>query len=206
MATILLFRHGQTHWNAVKRIQGWTDSASPLTLAGIEQARVYGQAVRTLIGKDREWRVIASPLARCAQTTAILCETAGLDFHAVTFDDRLREVGTGIYTGWLRPDLEIRHPELMDGTGSATWYFRCPEGETHADLSRRIAAWLEERRPEEKLVVVSHGVSSKVLRGLYAGLDQETVLGEDAPQDALFLLRAGTCTRLACAGVTEALS
>jgi probable phosphoglycerate mutase len=206
MATILLLRHGQTHWNKIKRIQGVTDAASPLTLTGLDQARAYGQAIRTLIGTDPSWRVVASPLARCVQTTAILCETAGLDFHATTYDDRLREVDTGIYTGWLRPELAERHPELMSTGGTATWYFRCPGGDTYADMAARIGTWLAERAAEEKLVVVSHGVASKVLRGLYAGLDPDVVLAEDAPQNALFLLKDGTCTRLPCDGVTAPLA
>ncbi|MDA8232399.1 MAG: histidine phosphatase family protein [Magnetospirillum sp.] len=199
MPTIILFRHGQTHWNRVKRIQGHTDAASPLTLKGVEQAKSYGAAVRSLIGNEAGWRVLSSPLARCVQTAAVLCETAGLPFHEIEYDPRLIEVGTGVFTGLLKSELDERHPELMSGTGRETWFFRCPGGETLDDMARRIADWLAARHAGEKLVVVTHGVAGKVLRALYAGGDPETGITEDSPQDAFFVLAGGSVRRMACA-------
>ena len=65
-------------------------------------------------------------------------------------------------------------------------------------MARRIGAWLSEWTEDDKLVVVSHGIAGKVLRALYANLDAETLLAEDSPQNALFLLRDGRATRVAC--------
>jgi probable phosphoglycerate mutase len=201
MPTILLLRHGETHWNRLHRIQGHVDAPTPLTLRGVAQAKAYGATVRRLMGDSRGWRVVSSPLARCVQTTGVLCETAGLEFDDVVLDDRLKEVGTGSFSGWYKPDLKRRHPELMTGSGLASWYFRCPGGETWHDLERRLGAWLGECRPGDKLVVVTHGVAGKVLRGLYGGLAPAAVLAEDAPQDALFVLAGGTVERVACTPV-----
>ena len=198
MATILLFRHGETHWNRLRRVQGQADTVSPLTLKGIAQARAFGEAARGLIGDGAGWQVVSSPLARCTQTTAILCEVAGLAFAEATFDPRLKEVDTGAFSGLLKSDLRRLHPELMAGTGLNSFFFRCPGGETWDDMARRIGSWLAETRPHQRLVVVSHGVAGKVLRALYGGLDPETLLAEDSPQDALFLLRNGTIDRVAC--------
>ena len=198
MPTILLFRHGETHWNRLRRVQGQSDTVSPLTLKGIDQARAYGETVRRLIGDEFGWRVVSSPLARCTQTAAILCEIAGLPFAEATFDDRLKEVDTGAFSGLLKSDLQRQHPELMAGTGLASFFFRCPGGETWDDMARRIGAWLSEWTEDDKLVVVSHGIAGKVLRALYANLDAETLLAEDSPQNALFLLRDGRATRVAC--------
>ncbi len=198
MPTILLLRHGETQWNRLRRIQGHVDAPAPLTLKGVDQAKAYGATLRRLMGDGRGWQVMSSPLARCVQTTGVLCETAGLEFDDVVLDDRLKEVGTGSFSGWYKADLERRHPELMTGNGMAAWYFRCPGGETWHDLERRLGDWLDQRRPGDKVVVVSHGVAGKVLRGLYAGIAPAMVLAEDAPQDALFMLKDGTVERVAC--------
>jgi len=198
MPTILLFRHGETHWNRLRRVQGQADTVSPLTLKGIAQARAYGETARRLIGDQPGWRVVSSPLARCTQTAAILCETAGLSFADVAFDDRLKEVNTGEFSGLLKADLKRLYPELMAGTGLDSFFFRCPGGETWDDMAARIGDWLAELRPGEKVLVVSHGVAGKVMRGLFGNLDPESLLAEDSPQDALFRLKGGTVTRVAC--------
>lgn len=194
MPTIILVRHGETHWNREKRLQGHADS--PLTLKGIAQAQAYGRTIAPLV--DAGWRVVSSPLGRCRQTAAILCETAGLDFGTAVFDDRLKEVGTGTFSGRLRADMEAGHPEMFAGSGLDAWYFRCPGGETHADMSTRLSLWLAEQRAGDMLVVVSHGVAGKMLRGLYAGLDPARALGADSPQDAVYRLAAGSVERMAC--------
>ncbi len=199
MPTIVLLRHGEIQWNRLRLIQGHVDAPTPLTLKGVEQAKAYGATLRHLMGDADDWQVVSSPLARCVQTTGVLCETAGLEFDDVVFDDRLKEVDTGSFSGWYKPDLERRHPELMTGSGLAAWYFRCPGGETWHDLERRLGDWLDERRPGDKVVVVSHGVAGKVLRGLYGGLAPAAVLAEEAPQDALFVLADGTVRRVSCA-------
>ncbi len=198
MPTILLMRHGETQWNRIRRIQGHVDAPSPLTLKGVDQARTYGATLRRLMGDPREWQVFTSPLARCVQTTGVVCETAGLDFADVVLDERLKEVGTGSFSGWLKPDLERRHPELMTGHGLAAWYFRCPGGETWADMAERIGAWLADRKPGDRVVAVTHGIAGKVMRALYSGRPPAEVLAEDSPQDAVFVLRDGAVDRVPC--------
>lgn len=198
MPTIILVRHGETHWNRQKRIQGHGDS--PLTLKGIAQAQAYGRTIATLLGAgltgdDAGWRVVTSPLPRCVQTTAILCETAGLDFARVEQDARLKEVHTGIHSGRLK--AELTEAEL-EGAGTNAWYFRCDGGETHAHLSARLAAWLADRQPGEKVIAISHSVAGRVLRGLHAGMDANQALLADSPQDSVFLLSGGSVERIAC--------
>lgn len=194
--TIILLRHGETHWNREGRIQGEGDS--PLTLKGIAQARAYGERLKGLVGDGAGWALVSSPMPRCLQTAAILCEVAGLDFTRLTQDERLREIRTGEFSGLLKEDIRRRHPELMAAQGLASWMFNCPGGETHGDISARLSSWLAERKAGEKLIAVAHGVSGKILRGLYAGLAPEQALTEDSPQDALFLLAGGTVERVEC--------
>jgi probable phosphoglycerate mutase len=192
--TIILFRHGETLWNREGRVQGHGDS--PLTPKGAAQARAYGRALRRTIGDGHGWRVVSSPLGRCAQTTGILCEVAGLDFRTVTFDDRLREVHTGRWSGLPKAELSALHPELMAGEGLDHWVFRCPGGETHCQVSERLSQWLGDLSPGDKVVAVSHGMAGKVLRGLYLKDDPHAALLGDSPQDAFFRMAEGRIERI----------
>ncbi len=192
MPTIILVRHGETVSNSEGRVQGWHDS--PLTSKGIAQAFRYGLCLRGLIAGE-DWRVISSPLGRCAETTGILCEAAGLDASRVTYDHRLKEVNTGSLSGLLKSDLP---PQLLEGRGLDHWVFKSPDGEAHAAISARLAEFLAGLRAGEKLIVVSHGVAGRILRGLYLGRDPVEALKGDSPQDAVFVLRAGTIQRVEC--------
>jgi broad specificity phosphatase PhoE len=199
MATILLFRHGESQWNRSNRIQGQTDAASPLTLNGVQQARDYGRALIELLGADiGQWTIIGSPLARCVQTISVMCDQAQLDFDQVVFDDRLKEICCGDYAGKLRSEVEVIDPTLFKGKLENSWYFRCPNGETLEQISHRLKKWLNDRQQTEKLIVVTHGVASKVLRGLYGEGKMAQALAEDSPQNAYFVLTDGRIDRRNC--------
>ncbi|MCR6633207.1 MAG: histidine phosphatase family protein [Magnetospirillum sp.] len=193
MPTILLVRHGETHWNRQKRIQGHGDS--PLTLKGIEQAKAYGRTMAGLIGDPAQWRLVSSPLPRCVQTAAILSEVVGLDFAGIELDARLKEISTGHWSGRLKAEMQ---PEELSGEGVNSWFFRCPGGETYEHLATRLSSWLADRRPGEKLVVISHGIAGRVLRGLHAGLEGDRALAGDSPQNAVFRLQPGLTERFEC--------
>ena len=45
-------------------------------------------------------------------------------------------------------------------------------------------------------IAVTHGLASRILRGLYTGLDREMALSLPVPQDGLFQLAGGMATYL----------
>ncbi|MFN9927752.1 MAG: hypothetical protein ACK53I_12530 [Phenylobacterium sp.] len=67
-------------------------------------------------------------------------------------------------------------------------------------VEARVASWLEDLPPEpwRRVIAVSHGVSGRVLRGLYADLSPGETRGQDAPQDAVFRLQNGQIDRFNC--------
>ena len=160
-----------------------------------DQARAYGRVLPPLLGAHT-WRLVSSPLARCMQTMAILCETAGLDFAAVSHDAHLKEVSTGSYSGRLKAEFP---PGELGGRGRQAWFFRCPGGESHDHLRARLTAWLTSLDGDGHVIAVSHGVAGRVLRGLYAGWDPDFALEQDSPQNALFVLHDGRVDRHECA-------
>ncbi|ROQ07602.1 putative phosphoglycerate mutase [Curtobacterium sp. PhB172] len=73
MTTLLyLVRHGETDWNAQRRIQGSTDI--PLNDTGRRQAAEAAE----LLARRQFDAVVASPLSRAAETGAIIADRLGL--------------------------------------------------------------------------------------------------------------------------------
>ena len=106
------------------------------------------------------------------------------------FDDRLREISLGSWDGLDRREIMARAPSLFEGEGYWEWYFQTPDGETYDGFAGRIASWLAEPR-DGPLIVVAHGVVTRVLRGLYAGLPRGEALSLAVPQDRIFRLADG---------------
>ena len=72
-----------------------------------------------------------------------------------------------------------------------------PGGETHLELRARSAAVLSEIAASAiRTVVVGHGVSGAVVRGLNLGLDARAMFVLEKPQDAFFRLLAGREERI----------
>ena len=83
----MLWRHGQTVWNAERRFQGQSDIA----LDDVGQAQAERAA--RLLAALRPDLIVSSDLSRAAQTAAPLSRLTGL---AVTLDKDLRERSGGV--------------------------------------------------------------------------------------------------------------
>jgi len=188
---IYLLRHGQTEFNRELRFQGHLDL--PLTELGVAQAGAMGRRLAALIPKPRDWRIIASPLGR-AQTTARIVAEA-LNVPEIETDPRLIEITVGRWDGRLRSEVE---QEAGPSFNSSGWSFSSPDGESFDSTAARTSAWLDSLPPEgeRRIIAVSHGVTTRVLRGVYAGLSREETLTQTVPQDAFFRLQDRQITRI----------
>lgn len=191
---ILLVRHGETEFNRERRLQGHVDS--PLTDLGIRQAEAVARLLEDLIDRDAQtgWRLVSSPLGRARRTAEIIDTRLGL---GVQLDPQLMEMSWGERDGRLRSELDQLFPDTFGRSG---WAFDAPGGESLDTVSGRLSSWLQELEPEpeRRIIAVSHGVSGRVLRGLYAGLPHETMGAQDVPQDAVFRLQNGQIDRFDC--------
>jgi broad specificity phosphatase PhoE len=195
---IYLCRHGQTEWNRERRLQGQTEA--DLTPLGRLQAAAMADLLHDLIAREpADWRIVASPLRRARDTAQVIATRLGL---ALEFDDRLMELTVGQWEGRLYADVHRENPEAFK---SPEWFFTAPGGETYEQIMARVSEWLAEQaaEPERRLIVVSHGIAGRLLRGAYAGLSREDTLAQDVPQDALYRLSAGQIDRLDCEPVEE---
>lgn len=188
-AQIYLLRHGETEWNAAGRFQGHLDS--PLTARGVKQAQAAGRRLAALAVAPGAF--FASPLGR-ARHTAEVVRSLG-DYPTIRWDSRLAEVSLGCWDGLTPVDIDAEWPRALDGASPFDWYFRSPDGESHDEAAARVAEWLAE--VEGVVVAVTHGLLSRIIRGLYLGLPREHALELPVGQDGIWLLSEGEVTSLA---------
>lgn len=191
---IYLLRHGETEFNTQGRYQGQLDS--PLTELGREQVQQNARMLKTFIGHAHEWKIISSPLGRAVESTEILCETIGYDKNKVEFDQRLTEVAVGQWAGLKMSDIQQTWPDLLTNTDAFNWYFNAPDGESYEAVVSRLSSWHKEIQHHPKVIVVSHGLTGRILRGIYARLHKEDALKLEVTQDVFFKLANQKVTRI----------
>jgi len=183
---IYLLRHGETIFNTQGRYQGELDSS--LTAEGIEQVKNISRLVKLVIPDIEEYEIISSPLGRALQSTKIICETIGYNWERVTIDDRLREVSVGAWAGLTRKEIEDSWPDLMKNTDIYNWYFHSPDGESYESVVERVSDWLDSMKNKEKVIAVSHGLTGRVVRGVYKSLEKDLALRLEVSQNTFFQL------------------
>lgn len=169
---IILIRHGETAWNAERRLQGHIDIA--LNLEGERQAAALAGA----LAGERFAAVVSSDLQRAHQTALAV---AGVHGIAVKTDPALRERCYGAFEGLLYAEIEERYPAQF-----AAWQARdvdstVPDGERRAETFRQfyqrsidgILAWAG-RHPGGALAVVAHGGVLECAYRAALGLSLET--------------------------------
>jgi probable phosphoglycerate mutase len=189
---LYLLRHGETEFNLEGRLQGQQDS--PLTARGRAQARAHGALLKTLISEPESWRVVASPLGRALHTARLACAAFGLPEAAIETDPRLKEIAYGDWEGLTYDQIEASDPDNWAARERDRWGYAAPGGESYAMLALRAGAFLGE--PRGNTIVVSHGGTGRVLRGLYGRLAPPEIKTLEQPQDAIHRLAQGTVTRI----------
>ncbi|MFO1161925.1 MAG: histidine phosphatase family protein [Reyranellaceae bacterium] len=198
IAPLYMLRHGETAWNTERRMQGLRDS--DLTERGRLQAQAMGRALkRELDATEGPTIFLRSPLGRARETAEIIGGEIGLDPALWRDDPRLVELGYGDWEGLSWKEIEVTHPTALADWRADPHGYCPPGGETHTELRTRSAAMLTEVASSNlRTVIVGHGVSGAVLRGLNLGLDAKAMFVLEKPQDAFFRLLAGREERIVC--------
>ena len=149
---LLLARHGETVWNAIRRFQGGADV--PLSDRGREQAAALGRA----LGGYRVTAAYVSPLRRALETADIAL--AGTAVPRVPLEE-LRELSLGEWEGCTTTEIRER-----EGDPYAAWLrapLDCPPpgGESLAEVCRRVRTAIDRiaaAHPNgDDVLVVAHG-------------------------------------------------
>ena len=169
MTRILLARHGETEWNALGRIQGWTES--PLNELGRTQAESLG----TRLSAFPLAAIYSSDLSRAMDTAEAAAMRQGLDVQPMP---QLREKNFGRWEGLTAEDVARDYPDDWRRYHvMREWDASIPGGEAWADVQARILAALNQvlaahPAPEDTVLLVGHGGSLRlvILEALNAAL------------------------------------
>ncbi|HCM0973298.1 TPA: histidine phosphatase family protein [Vibrio parahaemolyticus] len=194
---IFVLRHGETEFNADKKLQGHCNSS--LTSKGSDQARRVGTTLKQYV-ENRPFRVYSSTLGRALQTSQIVCEELNYSYENLNKEPRLKEFSLGEWEQRTIPSLVQEIPNLL---AQNDWYLQAPNCETYESVRERLSSWLSDVAHDEDIVVVSHGLTGIVLRGLLLGMDYTQVWQQDLPQDAFFIIEDGRITRVNCVDTVE---
>ena len=181
---IWFLRHGETEWNAERRIQGQLESR--LTERGEDHARQQAKIIAPIL--ETHPPCFVSPLGRAQQTAQILSDTMPF----VT-DPRLAEAHAGDWQGRRLDDLQQEHPDLANHN-FLDLYLSAPNGERFDGFRARIETFLQHLSAPS--VVVAHGLLGQVLRGVTMGLDREQMGQLSNEQGCVYVLENGTETVL----------
>lgn len=197
-APLYMLRHGETAWNTERRMQGTRNS--DLTERGRSQALAMGRTLRAELAREPGPTIfLRSPLGRARETSEIVGRELGLVSADWRDDSRLAELAYGEWEGFSWKEIEVTHPTALADWRADPHGYCPPGGETHYALRQRSLAVLTEIAASGiRTVVVGHGVSGAVVRGLNLGLDARAMFVLEKPQDAFFRLLAGSEERISC--------
>lgn len=185
-----LLRHGQTEWNIASRLQGKLDS--PLTEIGRGQALRQRQLLRPILNETPDIQVFCSPQGRALKTAKIALENQSKTLRS---EPRLREISAGSWDGTHLEDIERTHGHLFEQARNAfELMFLAPDGEGERSVLDRCSAFLSERT--EPAILVTHGATLCVLRGLLRGLAFEDTLDLGHEQGCIYKIEKGIETIL----------
>lgn len=186
LTKLVLWRHGETDYNAAQRMQGQLDSQ--LTAVGLGQAR----RATPWLAELKPDVLVTSDLSRAGDTAAVLAAETGLPLR---IDKRLRETHLGAWQGLTHTEVEALRPG-----GVRTWredpLWAPPGGETRVEVAARAAQVVTELdgAGHSSAVLCTHGGLIAGLTPLLLGLPVSgwTVFGGISNCHWTVLVRRGT--------------
>lgn len=148
---LCLIRHGETDWNAERRLQGHIDI--PLNPTGVAQAAA---AAATLPGGTFA-ACYSSDLIRALHTAQAACGALGIEPRVT---DALRERHYGHFQGLTYQEAASRHADDYARFEARDPDFAFAGGESLRGFATRITNCLTEivaRHPGETVLIVTHG-------------------------------------------------
>lgn len=148
-----LVRHGETDWNAARRLQGHTDI--DLNTRGLAQAKQMARALKRI---NLQFDILyTSDLQRAVKTAKAIEEL--FETSAIR-NTTLRERHLGALQGLTTDEAPVREPDLWKSHLSRNITENLLNGESIQQFAERIRAALEQIRVNHSgktILLVSHG-------------------------------------------------
>ncbi len=155
--TLYIYRHGQTAFNALGRVQGRGVNEG-LNDLGRKQANAFFEYYKNE-GFDL---LVCSALRRTAQTIAPFVQL-GIPLFA---DEGFDEISWGIYEGQdFRNDFQEAYDSLLTAWSSGDYTAKAPKGESPSEVEnrQRKAMDLLIETDAQKILICMHGRAMRIL-------------------------------------------
>ncbi len=177
---ICLVRHGETAWNAERRIQGQFDV--PLSTTGRAQARAAANA----LAREDFSAIYSSDLARALHTAEASAHLLKLPIQK---EVALRERHFGVLQTLTYAEFERRHPNAYARFLAREEAFALPDGgESLRQFADRVNRCLDEivaAHPDGQVLVVTHGGVLDILHRRASGQPLSAPRDFEIPNAAL---------------------
>lgn len=164
---LILLRHGETTYNATRRMQGQLDTE--LSERGLAQAHAAAEELRDA----GITKIVSSDLQRAHATAQVVGNDLGLE---VGVDKRLRETNLGTWQGLTHDEVDNAHSGARaHWRNNAHW--APPEGESRVDVAARAREAVDElmrsyaQWEDSTVLVVAHGGTISALTSSLLGLE-----------------------------------
>ncbi|KKT81487.1 MAG: hypothetical protein A3B07_01100 [Candidatus Yonathbacteria bacterium RIFCSPLOWO2_01_FULL_43_27] len=135
--TYLVMRHGEAESNVQGIVSSKLATNAPFGLTS-NGVKAVTETSEQLAKKPVEL-IFSSPFLRTKQTAELVAKTIGYDADKIIFDERLKEIDTGVFDG---KSIDVYHEHFSSLEEKIT---KRPEGgENLLDVKRRTMAFLEE--------------------------------------------------------------
>jgi broad specificity phosphatase PhoE len=192
---LYFIRHGETDWNAERRLQGQLDI--PLNDLGRRQSVRCGDILRGLFAAGGrtadDFAFMSSPLLRARATMEIVRAGLGLVPRDYATDARLAEMSFGRWEGLTYQEITALDRAVLANRERDKWNFRPPDGESYAQLLSRVRNW--HAGVTGDAVVAAHGGVARALMVVFGiRTPAEAPLG-DIAQGVVYEFAPGVMNR-----------
>ena len=194
---LYFIRHGETDWNAERRLQGQLDI--PLNDLGRRQSVRCGDILRGLFAAGGrtadDFAFMSSPLLRARATMEIVRAGLGLVPQDYATDARLAEMSFGRWEGLTYQEITALDRAVLANRERDKWNFRPPDGESYAQLLVRVREWHTGVAATGNVIVAAHGGVARVLMVLFGVRGPEDATQGDVVQGVVYGFGQGAMER-----------
>lgn len=167
MATIYLFRHGQTEYNKKGIFTGWSDA--DLTEDGIAECKTIADQLKGVVPT----KAYASDLKRAQKTLYLVLDGRKVQ---VVVDPRIKERDYGDLTGKSKTETKRLHPKEFP-LWHRSYDVPPPNGESIKDVEQRVLPFIKEMlaglNKDDIVFISAHGNSLRPMRRFFENMGVE---------------------------------
>lgn len=169
---IYITRHGESQFNQTGQIGG----NSNLTDKGKE----YAINLHNLLG-EKDLKIYTSQLERTIETSKYF------DINNIERLSFLNEINSGIFDGYTYNQILNKYPEEHSARKLDKYNYRYPEGESYADLKKRVMAIFDCIKDEKKdILIICHNAVLRIIYSVLFNIPDSEIPHINIPLHTLF--------------------